>query len=150
MKHKQLVHVVAASTDSPELHPTNKPDNFVSPLTQTIEMQGDWYVGLKDVFIRGEGIQRGSFVVFDIFLSQASGLMLGGTESSCIKRVIAKATQDGQIYFKMNPAEMTSLKPAATLSRLSLYFSPVFPASLSFDADTPSSVTLVISNSKVL
>ena len=136
-------HVVVSSSDSQSYFPANTPSNFISQLSSPILLEGKCLAGLKDVFIKCEGVSKGGFLIFDIFLAQASGTLLHGTESSLLKRVIHWMRGDKLVYCKVNNPEMTSLKPGQ-LSQISLYFKPVFPSSLSFASDTPTSVTLVL------
>lgn len=142
------VYAVCTSNDCKEYFPNNSPDQFTCQVSPPLRCQGQCYVGLKEIFVSFEGIDKG-YVIFDVFLAQSTGTILAGNQSSLLKRVMTwKRPNCDHVYICYDICNLVSLT-TQTVSRLDVFIKPVFPDNISVLSDPPTSATLMFSNKGV-
>ena len=92
--------------DSIDLHPSNKPNEFIVDLPKTLQLEDDWETALTDIKIKSAN--KSSFYLFTDFCEESC---LKGTLYPVLHRVDQKETQYCFPYFvKVNKTELRSIK----------------------------------------
>lgn len=143
------VNVVISSDDSLSYFPENNPHHFTSVIDPPIRLEGAWLVGLKDIFITFKNLRNvdligGGHLIVDVHLIQANGTVLGGRESTLLKRVVfyARNRKCTSMYESFPHCDLTRVT-SCNIDRLELVLKVRHPTNLPLHPQSASSATLV-------
>lgn len=140
------VYLAVSSADSLQYFPNNNPTHFTTLLNVPLELAGDWSIALREIVLQLSNGSRplSTPILFDVFVTDASGAVLSGMESTLVSRVCAQ-TRKGKRTVSVR-FESCDFVPLRThyLDRVEVTIKPVFPSSLSFDTQTTAYATLVL------
>ena len=143
--------VIVSSADSPNYLPSNTPNSFSSVIVPPIQLDGDWVIGLSEIFIEFESLENtevtgsGGHVIFDVYLSQVTGSVLGGCESNLLRRVIAFTANKRckSVYANFENYYMLPLR-SSSLNKLDFFIKQVKPENSSLAVNSHTRATLVL------
>jgi len=139
-------YLALASTDSLQYFPNNTATRFTTLLNVPLELCGKWSIALREIVIQTSDESKNLIgpILFDVFVTDAAGAILGGMESTLLCRVCAQ-TKKGRrtIAARFESCDFVPMR-SFYLDRVEVIIKPVFPPSLSFDSQTPTYATLVL------
>lgn len=148
MQQEHPIYLALSSGDSLPYFPGNNATRFTTLLSVPLELSGVWYISLRDVVIhltREASKALAGHILFDVFVSEASGAILRGAESSLVCRVCAPVKR-GRTLVAMSRESYDRVPIRAQyLDRVEVVIKPVFPESIAFDKQTAAYATLVLS-----
>lgn len=146
---KNNKYLAVSSRDSLQYFPGNKPTHFTTLLNTPLHRQaGDWFIGLRHIWIE---VQQplvsagGVYICFDVYITQASGTLVDGCESMLVRRIstfLRKGTKVVSITF--DSCDMIPIR-LPHLDKIEVVIKPVQPTELSFDPETTTYATLLLS-----
>jgi len=140
-------YLALTSTDSLQYFPNNTATRFTTVLNVPLELQGQWAIALRDIVIQMSDVSKQLVgpILFDVFVADAVGAILGGMESTLVCRVCITQHKKGRkaIAARFESCDFVPMR-AFYLDRVEVIIKPVFPRTLSFDEETPSYATLVL------
>ena len=92
--------------DSIDLHPGNRPNDFIVDLPKTLHLEGEWQIALADIKVKTA--KKSSFYLLADFCEES---LLKGSLYPVLRRVDQKETHYPFPYFlQVTKAEVQSLK----------------------------------------
>lgn len=143
--------IVLSSKDSLIFFPNNTPTQFTCVLSSPIHLEGRWSIGLKDVRVGVKAIRTHLSLInclFDVHLSQVSGTICDGEESTLLRRVYSQGThRDDAVRQSYDNCQMIPVR-VQTLDRLDVVIKPVMMEGHSFDPEVVTHATLILRKEK--
>lgn len=144
------IYLVVSSKDSLQFFPSNKANHFTTLLSTPLDLSGTWNVGLKEIVFNVNGSLSSprnvrEYLMFDVYLSQASGCILSGVESMLLHRFfypISKGEKTVAVSF--NSVNMIPLK-SSYIDRTDIIIKQVTDTSvMSVDEEATAHATLLL------
>lgn len=142
---RKTKYLVVSSNDSLPYFPGNRPEAFTSVLTPSLELRGDWFVGLRQLWFElASSASTGMFICVDVYITQGSGTIVNGHESMLLRRVhtfVRKGMKVTCVTF--DSCDMVPIR-LPCLDRIELRIKPVQPDNISFGDQAITYATLVL------
>lgn len=145
MAEATTYYIVLTSKDSLQFFPTNTGTQFTAVLDTPLTLTDRWDVGLKQILVELQSpAPTKELVVFDVFLRQASGCILGGVESMLLRRLFVWVMQgDHPVTSSFESCDFVPVR-LPYLDRLEIMLKLVNPTHLSFNSQATTHATLVL------
>lgn len=145
MAEAKTYYIVMTSKDSVQFFPANNGTQFTTILNTPLDLCGRWDIGLKQILVELQSpASRKELIVFDVFLRQASGCIVGGVESMLLRRLFVWVMQgDHQVTSSFESCDMVPVR-LPHLDRLEVIIKLINPTNLSFNTQATTHATLIL------